>query len=558
VAVTIQDLRPNPQDTSAFYLENIYQLLADTNGSRTSLPSNELKPPPFSPPRYAIWVNSLWFSSLAISLTSALLATLLQQWSRRYVKVTRPRCRPRDRARARAFFFEGVGKLHLLWAADAVPTLLHLSLLLFFAGLLVLLRNTNHTVFNAVVGWVALSTGVYAYITLLPIFRSYSPYYGPISSIGWQVYANIRRLIRYKYRDNVPERLLGRLETVAKDKASHQAPDIDFDIVNWTINALHDDPVKEQFFGVIPGFYNSEVGKSIQRRLFSKKFMLSLNEFLDRTLSSNSISEEVRSSRLSICLDAANIGVDPDASSHTTHRIILNESWYEVPPSAQTRYILRRWTKSDNKRISASGRCVVARIIAKAWKHDETWMALAMDQLGVSEDVLKFYLAHGNSVLLANLINITRLFFENRIPYLDILGSVSEFSVQGILPDLQHQFCTLWNKIVQDAQSQPLPSLNHSAFILEEIDAIYNALHPSYATTSTSEDSDRPSSTPNYSLCPNPDNLASHHPTSANSATSRTQTVPSQCTLLAPSRSTSHHSESAITVTNPPIPPDSP
>ena len=558
--MTIQDLRPNPQDTSAFYLENIYQLLADTNVFPASLPSSVLKPPPFSPPRYAIWVNSLWFSSLAISLTSALLATLLQQWARRYVKVTRPRCRPRDRARVRAFFFENtIKKLHLLWAADAVPTLLHLSLLLFFAGLLILLRNTNHTVFNAVVGWVALCITVYAYITLLPIFRSFSPYYGPLSSIGWQLYASVRRLMRCKYRANVPERLLGRVERIAKDEASQMAEDIDVYIVNRTLDALHDDHVKEHFFGVIPGFYNSEAGKRIQGHpdgLFSRRFMRSLNEFLDHTLSLDSISESVRSSRLSICLNAANTGLDsldPCASSQITHRIIFNDHWYEVPPSVETRYILRRWTKSDNKHIVASGRCVIARVIAKAWKYDETWMALAMDQLGVSEDVLKDYLAHGNSVLLANLINITRLFFENKFPYLDVLGSVSKFSVEGVLPDLQRQFCTLWNEIVQDDQLQP--PFNDSSFILKEIRAIYNALHPSSTTGSIAEDNDHPSSTPNHPLpCTDPDNLSSHHPTSTNSTTYKTQDVPYRGALLISSRSISHHS--AATVTSPPIPPD--
>jgi len=81
VAVSIQDLRPNSQDTSAFYLENIFRLLANPNVSRSSILAIPTKPPPFSPPKYAIWVNSLWFLSLAISLTCALLATLLQQWA---------------------------------------------------------------------------------------------------------------------------------------------------------------------------------------------------------------------------------------------------------------------------------------------------------------------------------------------------------------------------------------------------------------------------------------------------------------------------------------------
>ncbi|KAI9434478.1 hypothetical protein H4582DRAFT_2080835 [Lactarius indigo] len=77
ISVSIQDIQPNPQDTSNFYLANIYQTTVNPNIS-ASLPTS---PPPFSPPNYAIWVNSLWFMSLVISLTCALLVMLLQQWA---------------------------------------------------------------------------------------------------------------------------------------------------------------------------------------------------------------------------------------------------------------------------------------------------------------------------------------------------------------------------------------------------------------------------------------------------------------------------------------------
>lgn len=106
VSVSIQDLRPSSQDTTAFYVASIYQLLAEANGTQVSIPSTLRNPAsPFSPPAYAIWVNSLWFLSLAISLTCALLATLLQQWVRRYIKITQPRSSPHTRGRIRAFFF---------------------------------------------------------------------------------------------------------------------------------------------------------------------------------------------------------------------------------------------------------------------------------------------------------------------------------------------------------------------------------------------------------------------------------------------------------------------
>jgi hypothetical protein len=50
LALTIPDLKQNPQDTSAFYLENIYELqfLAESNGA---LPLAPVKLPGFSRPK---------------------------------------------------------------------------------------------------------------------------------------------------------------------------------------------------------------------------------------------------------------------------------------------------------------------------------------------------------------------------------------------------------------------------------------------------------------------------------------------------------------------------
>ncbi|SRR6266478_1617192 len=147
LAFTVQDLRPNSQDTSAFYLGNIYQILADPNVARLSIPSPVAQPPPFSPPRYAVWVNSLLFLGLVMSLSCALSATSLHQWARRYLRLTQPaRCSPEKRARMRAFFAEGVEKMHIHWAVEGLPTLLHLSLFLFFGGLVIFLFHVDHEV----------------------------------------------------------------------------------------------------------------------------------------------------------------------------------------------------------------------------------------------------------------------------------------------------------------------------------------------------------------------------------------------------------------------------
>ncbi|KAF8493041.1 hypothetical protein F5888DRAFT_861661 [Russula emetica] len=71
LALTVQHLRPISQGTSAFYLGNVYDVLAYLNVTRTSSPIPVAKPALFSPPRYAIWLNSLWFLSLVMSLSCA-------------------------------------------------------------------------------------------------------------------------------------------------------------------------------------------------------------------------------------------------------------------------------------------------------------------------------------------------------------------------------------------------------------------------------------------------------------------------------------------------------
>src|ERR1700761_7757560 len=196
LAVTVQDLRPNSQDTSAFYLGNIYQVLADPNVTPASIPSPVPKLPPFSPPRYAIWVNSLWFLSLVIGLTCALMATSLHQWSRRYIKVTQlARCSPEKRARMRAFFADGVEKMHVPWAVEGLPLLLHLSVFLFFGGLAIFLFNIDHGVFGSVIWWIGLFSIIYGLITVMPIVRHNSPYYSPLSRTAWFLDAGMNYLL---------------------------------------------------------------------------------------------------------------------------------------------------------------------------------------------------------------------------------------------------------------------------------------------------------------------------------------------------------------------------
>ncbi|KAH9051705.1 hypothetical protein EDB87DRAFT_1571172 [Lactarius vividus] len=278
ISVSIQDIRPNPLDTSNFYLANIYQSVSDPNKSNASS-SLRTSPPTFSPPNYAVWVNSLWFLSLVISLTCALLATLLQQWARRYLKVTQPRYSPHKRARIRTFFAEGVEKFLLPWAVEALPTLLHVSLFLFFSGLVVFLCNINLTIFKLVLSWVGVCTALYGCITFIPIFRHDSPYYTPLSLLAWHIVAGIsfvtfralRKLTYLHYfSGEVYNRFLrleknyrkflvqGMLKT-AEETALNSLSEMDTRAFLWTFDSLDEDHELERFFSGLPGFRRSKV-----------------------------------------------------------------------------------------------------------------------------------------------------------------------------------------------------------------------------------------------------------------------------------------------------------
>ena len=504
VSVSVQDLTPNSQDITAFYLANIYQILADSNGSQVPIPFTFPNPStPFSPPTSAVWVNILWFLSLVISLTCALLATLLQQWARRYMKVTQTRYSPHKRARIRAFFAEGVEKLHLPWAVEALPALLHLSLFLFFAGLSVFLFNINHAVFNVMILWVAFCTGMYVCITLMPMFRHDSPYYAPFSSSAWYLYAGtlsvVFRISRWvALRDcvsaSIYHRINGLWETYLRrislgmekgfEESALEAPSqIDGRALMWTYEYSDEDHELEQFFAGIPGFCNSKVVDNPQSSLDSMRsptMALSMNGFLDRTWSSNLLSEMIKIRRLVICVRAADAARLSNAALRIFFPFFLSRP--SLLRSVELGHSLMSWGHNDDRKPTLFAQGLIACIIANVPQRNERSFSLTMHHLGISEHVLRDYLDHGDNVLLANLIHFTRQFVRNFLEVNwedDLLSYILHqlrliYNVQETLPMLQHDFCGLWNEIVLKTRNRDHHLLS---CILTKIHPIYVALH---------------------------------------------------------------------------------
>jgi len=483
-----------------------------------------------------------------ISLTCALLATLLQQWARRYLKVTQSRYSPHRRARIRAFFAEGVDRFLLPWAVETLPALLHISLFLFFAGLVVFLWNVDITIFKSVLSWVGFCTALYGCITFMPIFRLDSPYYTSLSSPVWLIVIGIRyivsevrlrfyllvhhrHLVFRRSRNSYYKLLLQGMQRTAEETALNPRSEIDTRAFLWTFDSLDEDHELERFFSGLPGFRSSKVVDDPLPSLTEEqkgKLSETLIGFLDSTFSSDLLPVPVKKRRAMICAKA----IDPAHVPRAFHvlDIILSNDQDSGPLAAEILQIARGWRDNRVENTNVVVRATVYSIVARVQQRGDSWFILASDELGVPESVLRDYAVHGDSLSLAILIHITRQQF-NHYPdaswplytFSKALEAVPRFNVQGTSPELQHEFCALWNQIVLKAQNDNDRWI--ALYILRPIRNVFIALHqdtdsaPTQFSASTGNENYILSLPSSYPVC----NVAGHiHDDSASTTLART------------------------------------
>jgi len=420
-----------------------------------------------------------------------MLATMLHQWAGQYIMITQQRrYSPQRKARVRAFFSDSLNGFPILLMIEGLRVMIHLSLFLFFAGLTIFLFNTNHSVFGAVVWWMALSTMAYIYITLLPIFRPSSPFHTPLSSTIWFLYTGIPYVVFgvlsrvfntshrvHRLKEYYHKRLVEGMGKTAEKTASQLSSEMDVRVLISTLGNLGEDGVGEEFFKAIPGIFNSDQVNNLEGHLLEDlrvKFEQASNNFLGRIFSSHSISESARSDQLVICLDATHavLGI------HGVSRILLNildGPWKKMLQSIEIGHSLRRWSDSADQQYTPFVRGIVAQIIAGARERDVRWISLVGAEFGIPDRDLLSNISHGDSVLLSVLLYMIRqaICTGSWTPW--ILSSLSQFDIRNTLPKLQHEFCNLWNDIVINAQNNAADSI--SILILKEIRHAYIRLH---------------------------------------------------------------------------------
>jgi hypothetical protein len=127
----------------------------------------------------------VWALSLVLSLTSALLAILIQQWVRRYIELPLLPRLSSERARVRSYLFLGTLNFGIHHAVEAAPMLLHLSVFLFFIGLVMFFIIVNKVVAIILSIFVGITGMAYFTLTILPCIYRNCPYGTPVSSILW-------------------------------------------------------------------------------------------------------------------------------------------------------------------------------------------------------------------------------------------------------------------------------------------------------------------------------------------------------------------------------------
>ncbi|KAH9031425.1 hypothetical protein EDB83DRAFT_1843985 [Lactarius deliciosus] len=180
-------LSPDSSNTTNALLTQIsVQLVNISNG--TPLASVAVQgSQSFKPTASAVRVNVFWFLSLVLSLNCALSATLIQQWARRYQELAQRRGANHRRGRMRAYIFDGLSRFRMAQAVATMPKLLHISVFLFFAGLVEFLFPIDTTVAYATLGCIMVFALAHVILTVLPNIYLNCPYGTPLSGFTWRI-----------------------------------------------------------------------------------------------------------------------------------------------------------------------------------------------------------------------------------------------------------------------------------------------------------------------------------------------------------------------------------
>ncbi|KAJ7466654.1 hypothetical protein B0H11DRAFT_2197567 [Mycena galericulata] len=247
-----RNLQPDSGELTVAAISQVSQQLAAIASGKTFVLQAAA---PFTPTTESLWCNALWFISLALSLTCALLATLVEQWAREFLHKTEMRPSPVRRARIFSFLYFGLKRFRMHTIVDAIPFLLHASLLLFFAGLVAFLLPVNHIMMYLMCIALGAFIILYTILTVLPVVQLDCPYRTPLSALLWSLLQNPFNF--FAPSETSSQRTI---TEAALDCALQDTKERDQHALEWTIDSLTDDVEFLPFVEAIPDIIHGPNG----------------------------------------------------------------------------------------------------------------------------------------------------------------------------------------------------------------------------------------------------------------------------------------------------------
>ena len=442
------------------------------------------------------------------SLATAVFATLIQEWVRRYQVMTQPLYSPHKNARIRAFLTQQGSLVILQQTVDILHAILHQSIFFFLIGLITLTASGGPFILVAVIFFITLPVILYLRFSLTPYFHPHSLFSTPFSGfllslrriplLGLSLFRAItRRGSVDGLRRTSSHVEVGWMTWVYAVKeieklAETSSSTLDSWAISSLLSSLNREKEMEQFLVGIPTFYRSsrvENPTEVLRDSNTDRIPKAIVAFMDHSLSSGLVSDAARQQRIAISLKA--IQVDSYLLQRTFYHAL---GFIESAVFTCIDFVLLadRHTNDEDPDVRFLARCIIAVAINRLGDYHtderERWAGIVQRGLNWSESTFAEYREQSDSIQLRNLVRLARELNTTHVDCNDpstrtvlgyTLSATCRLKTENAALGLQNEFCDLWNSLLTSMHDRRQPPVvrSNAMFIVSSIRPIYFSLH---------------------------------------------------------------------------------